>query len=190
MRKIKRKAKSSFPSFSSNLNWGSRAFTCWWWSLWDLCALPGLLLLLAIYCRSSRDALKFMIIQEWKTWRTVGCPLWPYISSPPAPGHLGSVRRKNFMRGVTFLWIADFLGEEEQFWSQHCETFFWFQIGGWTKMTADESCEKTICEQRLLSEDKLSKSITAGTIAKNSSRSGLINFNFCYVSFDLQIKLF
>ena len=57
-------------------------------------------------------------------------------------------------------------------------------------MTADESCEKTICEQRLLSEDKLSKSITAGTIAKISSRSGLIDFNFCYVSFDLQIEVF
>ena len=147
-----------------------------------------------IYYGSSRDALSSLwLFKNEKPEELWGVRSGPTFRLLQLPVILALWEEKTLWEGWHFFGLQIFWEKKNNFgWhlSQQSETFLWFQIGGWTKMTADESCEKTICEQRLLSEDKLSKSITAGTIAKNSSRSGLINFNFCYVSFDLQIKLF
>ena len=65
-----------------------------------------------------------------KTWRTGGCPLWPDISPPPAPDHLGSVGGENF----TWCGRADFsrergfLGKLRQFWSTFIPTFWNFLL--------------------------------------------------------------
>ena len=64
-----------------------------------------------------------------KTWRTGGCPLWPDISSPPAPDHLGSVGGEILhMGGVTFHGRGDVLVKKREFWLTFIPTFWNFLL--------------------------------------------------------------